>query len=185
MFSLPLIRRDVRITVFVHVAADVTACYVLPSNPWLSVRPVDASHGVGARRVWVPRVVSRRPTQGLRKAMRCRHRAVVPGSPHVRLRRDGAHEAVGAVRVRRAAGMRIWLPKIEASLASLAVASCDCLECGFLCTCGVVSCSLVELHLHPPRFSDAFRILYWKLASQRGIAARGAFADAVLPVQAF
>ena len=54
---------------------------------------------MGARRVRLPRVPSPNPAGGFHETVRCCIRAVFPGSPHLRLRGDGADETVGAVGV--------------------------------------------------------------------------------------
>lgn len=67
---------------------------------WTLGQAVDAGDGLGSGRVRVPGVVAGRAPRGMHQAVRRRVGAVLPGSPHVWLCRDGAHEAVGAVRVR-------------------------------------------------------------------------------------
>lgn len=86
----------------------------------------DASDGVGSRRVRLPRLLSTGPPRGFHQALRRGLRPVVPGSQHLRLRGDGAHEALGAIRVRpRGGGVMqteymkfffLWIPDSRPSL---------------------------------------------------------------------
>lgn len=81
------------VLVFLSVLACLLACC------GVRFTTADAGDGVGARRVRLPRVPSSNPAGGFHKAVLGGVGAVVPGFPHLRLRGDGADEAVGAVGV--------------------------------------------------------------------------------------